>query len=111
MELRKNKYHILLREGKIDEFNKEIEKLNERVDLENCNLRGLDLRGANLKRANLKNSYLKLADLRGVDLSEALLEGASFNHARISGVYFPPDISPEEILLSVEHGTRIRVKR
>ncbi len=111
MELRKNKYHILLREGKIDEFNKEVEKLEGRVDLENCNLRGLDLRGANLKRANLRNSYLKLADLRGVDLSEAIIEGASFNHARISGVYFPDNVSPEEILLSVEHGTRIRVKK
>lgn len=110
MEIRKNKFHELLRDGKIDEFNREVSKLEDRVDLENCNLRGLDLRNANLKRANLKDSYLKMADLRGVDLSEAILQGASLNKARISGVYFPKEISAEEILLSVEHGTRIRIK-
>jgi len=110
MEIRKNKFHALLREGNIEEFNREVEKSNDRVDLENCNLRGLDLRETNLKRANLKNSYLKMADLRGVDLSEALLEGASINKARISGVYFPKELSAEEILLSVEHGTRLRIK-
>ncbi len=110
MEIRKNKFHELLRDGNIDEFNREVSLLEDRVNLENCNLRGLDLRKANLKRANLKDSYLKMADLRGVDLSEALLQGASLNKARISGVYFPKEISAEEILLSVEHGTRIRIK-
>jgi hypothetical protein len=49
--------------------------------------------------------------LRGIDFSQTCLEGASINGARISGVYFPPELSPEEIVLSIEHGTRLRYKK
>ena len=110
MEMRKNRYHELLRDGHITQFNKEIQVLNEPVDLEGCNFRGVDLRKANLKIANMKNSYFKMADLRGVDMSDALLDGASFNKARIGGVLFPKNITAAEISLSVELGTRIRIK-
>jgi uncharacterized protein YjbI with pentapeptide repeats len=52
---------------------------------------------------------MKLADLRGVDLSCANLDGASINRAHISGAFFPREIPAQEILLSIEHGTRMRV--
>lgn len=110
MEIRKNVFQEYLRDGEKDKFNEETAKLKDRVDLENCNLRGLDLREVNLKNANLKNSYLKSADLRGVDLSDAMLAGASLHKARIGGVLFPETIDPNEIRLSVEYGTRIREK-
>jgi uncharacterized protein YjbI with pentapeptide repeats len=81
------------------------------LDLANTNLRGADLRRANLRRADLRNAYCHSADLRGADLSEANLEGASFHMARVSGAYFPPNVSADEIRLSLEIGTRIRCQR
>ena len=78
------------------------------LDLANTNLRGADLRRANLRRADLRNAYCHSADLRGADLSEANLEGASFHMARVSGAYFPPNVTADEIRLSLEIGTRIR---
>ncbi len=110
MEMRKNRYHELLRDEHITQFNREIKALNEPVDLENCNLRGVDLRKAELKNANLKNSYFKMADIRGVDLSEAQLNGASFNKTRVGGVLFPKNVTSAEIKLSIEDGTRLMVK-
>ena len=110
MEMRKNRFHELLRDEKVDTFNKEMDTLDEPVNLENCNLRGVDLRKANLKSANLKDSYFKMADLRGVDMSEAQLNGASFNKARVGGVLFPKNVTSAEIRLSIEYGTRIRIK-
>jgi hypothetical protein len=38
------------------------------------------------------------------------LEGASINSAKISGTYFPPSLSAEEITLSLVHGTRLRYR-
>ena len=81
------------------------------LDLSNVNLRGADLRRANLRKADLRNAYCHSADMRGVDLSEANLEGASIHMARVSGAYFPPNVSPDEIRLSLEIGTRIRCQR
>ncbi len=49
--------------------------------------------------------------LRGIDFSKAWLEGASLNSARISGAYFPAELTPEEIILSVTHGTRMRYRK
>lgn len=43
-----------------------------------------------------------------MDLSSAKLAGASIHGAKISGVYFPVDLSADEILMSLEHGTRLR---
>jgi uncharacterized protein YjbI with pentapeptide repeats len=96
----------LLLEGRYQEFNKLAAQGS--VDLENADLRMADLRNAHLRTANLRGAYLRNADLRGVDLSEAELEGASLNSARVSGCFFPPDISADEVRLSVELGTRIR---
>jgi uncharacterized protein YjbI with pentapeptide repeats len=49
--------------------------------------------------------------LRGIDFSNARLEGASINGARISGAFFPAELSADEIMLSVNHGTHMRYKK
>lgn len=97
----------LLREGEVDEFNQR-RKAGEHCDLRGCDLRGLDLRKLDAKDLDLSDSYLRQADLRGVDFSLTCLEGASVNGAKISGTYFPPELSAEEITLSLLHGTRMR---
>ena len=111
MEIRKNTYHEYLRDGEKKLFNQLVAKLNDPIDLENCNLQGIDLRGVNLKKANLQNSYLKNADLRGVDLSNALMDGASIHRARIGGALFPINLEPAEIRLSLDFGTRMRIRK
>lgn len=98
----------LLSEGDVVAFNAQVAKLGT-ADLVDADLRGLDLRQAHLKQADLRGAYLRDADLRGVDLSGAKLEGTSLNHAHVSGVLFPLNIAPEEIRLSVEYGTRMRL--
>ena len=97
----------LLREGRIKDFN-ERKKLGEKIDLRDSDFRGLDLRGLDVKGLDLGGCYFRQADLRGIDFSECRLEGASINGAKISGVFFPKDLSPEEITLSLLHGTRLR---
>lgn len=97
----------LLRDGKIAEFN-ERRQAGEACDLTGTDFRGLDLRGLDAAGLDLSNSYFRQADLRGVDLSTANLAGASIHGTKISGVHFPIDIAAEEILMSLEHGTRLR---
>ena len=110
MELiRDSELRMLLLDGKVEEFNARVEE--EPADLENTALRSMDLRGANLLHANLRGAYLRNADLRGVDLFHADLEGASLHQARVSGTRFPPNLSANEILLSVRLGTRMRITR
>jgi len=98
----------------LDLFEENREKFNAEVargripNFCNQNLSDMDLSGFDLHNANLAGAYLRGAILGGVDLSEANLHGASFRGARISGCLFPPEISAEEIDLSVERGTRIR---
>ena len=46
----------------------------------------------------------------GLDRSEADLHGASRHEARISGVFSPANLAPEEIRLSVLLGTRMRTR-
>ncbi|HYE90489.1 MAG TPA: pentapeptide repeat-containing protein [Terriglobales bacterium] len=104
--IRESETITLLREEKYDEFNARAE--HTRVDLENADLRMVDLRRANLAKANLRGAYLRNADMRGVDLSDADLTGASLHDARISGCLFPMSLPPEEIALSIVHGTRMR---
>ena len=58
----------------------------------------------------MSDCYLRHADLRGVDFSQTRLQGASINGARISGTYFPPELSADEINLSLLHGTRMRYR-
>ncbi len=99
----------LLREGCITEFN--VKKASgETVDLRGCDLRGLDLRGLDADGLDFSDSYLRQSDLRSVDFRNARLEGASINAAKISGVYFPADLTASEIELSLLHGSRMRYR-
>lgn len=97
----------MLRHDDVAGFN-EARAAGKSCDLSNSDLRGLDLRNINLGQMNLKDAYFRGADLRGIDFRGCLLDGASLANAKISGCYFPVDLPPEEILLSVTQGTRLR---
>ncbi|HTN76676.1 MAG TPA: pentapeptide repeat-containing protein [Pirellulaceae bacterium] len=81
---------------------------DEVVDLSGADLRGIDLRKADLRKTILRGAYLKDADLRGQDLRHVDLEGCSIRNAKVGGVYFPANIRSEEIVMSLQHGTRLR---
>lgn len=98
----------LVQEERHLEFNNLVESTGGQVDLSNAHLRGYDLRKFKLGQANLSGAYLRSSDLRGLDLSKANLEGASIREAKVSGVLFPCNLTPEEINLSLVHGTRLR---
>ncbi|GAC1034501.1 pentapeptide repeat-containing protein [Pseudomonas sp. No.21] len=78
------------------------------VDMASGDFRGLDLRGLDATRIDFTGAYFRGSDLRGLDLREASLEGASLAHAQISGAYFPTELAADEILMSVNFGTRLR---
>src|ERR1051325_3752167 len=99
----------LLREGCV-QFNAKKAR-GEKTDLTNCDLRNLDLRGLDADGLDFSGCYFRQADLRGVDFRQANLEGASINASKISGTYFPADLSADEITLSLLHGTRLRYHR
>lgn len=108
-EMKDTDSYRALRLGDVASFNAAREA-GEMPDLENADLRACDLRGADLEGVSLVGAYLKLADLRGVDLRHCNLAGASLHSARISGVYFPDELDPQEIMMSVQHGTRLRIR-
>lgn len=97
----------LLRAGKAEEFNIR-RAAGEICDLTSTDFRGLDLRKLHADGLDLSNSYFRQTDLRGVDLSKAKLVGASIHSAKLSGTLFPSDLAADEILMSLEHGTRMR---
>lgn len=103
-----NKMYNLLRERRINDFN----NLRERGELGNnlsgLDFRGFDLRGMDASGLDFSNCHLKQADLRGINFSRTNLAGASLYGAKISGCLFPKEISAQEILMSVTHGTRLR---
>jgi uncharacterized protein YjbI with pentapeptide repeats len=103
----KNHLYLLLRKEKVNEFNAAVAPLKE-YNLQNVNLRGRDLSSANLKYADLSGAYLANCNLRAVNLCHAKLEGASMHRTKISGVYFPKNVSAQEIINTVTYGTRIR---
>ena len=108
-EIKDDPMYRLLREGATEELNTR-RAAGESCDLTGCDFRTLDLRKLNAKGLDLRDCYFRQTDLRGVDLSEANLEGASINAAKISGVFFPKQLSAEEINLSLTHGTRMRYR-
>lgn len=83
---------------------------DETVDLANADLRSVDLRKVDLTKVVLRGAYLKEADLRGQDLRQHDLEGCSLRHAKVGGVYFPENLRPDELLMSLNFGTRLRVR-
>jgi uncharacterized protein YjbI with pentapeptide repeats len=103
-----NPLYRLLREGKVAEFNQRI-AAGETADLTNCDFRTINLQGLNTAGLDFSNSYFRQADLRGIDFSQCVsMEGASIHAAKISGVFFPKEIRADEIVLSLQHGTRMR---
>ena len=98
----------LLREGKVAEFNQRI-AAGEQANLVGVDFRHINLSGLITDGLDFSNTYFRQADLRGVDFSNCdSLEGASIHGAKISGSFFPREIRAEELLLSLEHGIRIR---
>src|SRR5690349_7572147 len=98
-----------LRSGEVDKYLAMVAS-RESVDLSSADLRGADLRRIDPAKVILRGAYLRDADLRGLDLRALDLEGCSIFHAKVSGVYFPLNLSSEEIRLSLDHGTRLRCK-
>lgn len=99
----------LLRNEDIQAFNVEKER-HEQVEFQGGDFRGLDLRELNAAGVDFGDAYFRSADLRGIDFRQANLEGASLAHAQISGAYFPVELSADEILMSVNFGTRLRYR-
>ena len=99
----------LLKRGQIEEFNQH-RREGMTCNLTGKDLRGLDLRGLDTRGLDLSNCHLRHADLRGLDLSNCPMRGASISEARISGTYFPAQLSAGEISLSLLHGTRLRYR-
>jgi uncharacterized protein YjbI with pentapeptide repeats len=97
----------LLRNDDVTGFNKARSE-GQLCSLEGCDLRGLDLRRLIITGMNLEDAYFRGADLRGIDFRGCNLAGASLANAQISGCYFPVELPPEEIQLSVTMGTRLR---
>ncbi len=99
----------LLRSENVKAFNERVAGGGE-CQLQGCDFRGLDLRGLNADGLDFTDAYLRGTDLRGIDFRTAKLEGASIIMAKISGCYFPAELAPEEIALSLNHGTRMRYR-
>jgi uncharacterized protein YjbI with pentapeptide repeats len=108
-EIKDDPMYQLLRADKIDEFNARRAK-GESCDLRGVDLRNLDLRGMNAEGLDMRDCYFRQTDLRGVDLTSTQLAGSSLKGAKISGTFFPPELSAEEINLSLQHGTRLRYR-
>ncbi len=100
----------MLRQEDVDAFNANRDSLGT-DHLSGGDYRGRDLRKMNARGLDFSSAYFRNADLSGIDFRETNLEGASLMDAKISGVYFPVELSPEEIRLSVDHGTRLRYRK
>lgn len=101
--------YALVHKEHIAEFNREKPR-NATVDFKDGDFRGLDLRKLDTEGIDFSGAYFRASDLRGLDLRENCLEGASLAHAQISGTYFPVELSADEILMSVNFGTRLRYR-
>lgn len=100
----------LLRQEDIKSFNEMRDQLDN-SQLKSGDYRGRDLRNMNASGLDFSNSYFRNADLSGVDFRSTNLEGASLLDAKLSGTYFPLELSAEEIRLSLDTGTRLRYRR
>lgn len=99
----------LLREGRIPEFN-ERKASGVKCNFAAGDFRGSDLRGMDAEDIDFRDAYFRGADLRGIDLRSSDLQGASMARAHISGCYFPDELSANEIIMSVDRGTRLRYR-
>ena len=108
-EIKRDPLYQLLRQEDIKAFNEQRETLST-AELKNGDYRGRDLRNMNAAGLDFSNSYFRNADLSGIDFRTTNLQGASLLDAKLSGVYFPAELSPEEIRLSLDTGTRLRYR-
>ena len=99
--------YLLLREEKIKEFNA-VHQEGEKCALSGLDFRGLDLRGMETEGIDFSNAYFRQTNIAGLNLTHCNLEGASIGGANISGTYFPKELSPREIMMSLRTGTRMR---
>ncbi len=106
-KITKDPMYQLLRVDNVKAFNIKKES-GQQCDLRCVNLRGLDMRGLDAAGLDFTDSYMRGADLRGIDFREATMVGVNIRGAKISGTYFPLELSPAEIRLSNELGTRMR---
>ena len=97
----------LLRNENIKEFNEQREVLDA-TKLCSGDYRGRDLRNMEAAGLDFSDSYFRNTDLRGIDFRQSNLRGASLIDAKVSGTYFPAELSAEEIRLSLDTGTRLR---
>lgn len=97
-----------LRNENIDAFNAAKARNTELPSFSHGDFRGLDLRGMDANGLDLSHAYFRGADLRGIDFSHANLEGSSIAGAKISGCLFPIQLHADEIVMSLNHGTRMR---
>ena len=97
-----------LRDENIEAFNQAREQYSPLPSFAYGDFRGLDLRGLNAEGLDFTHAYFRGADLRGIDFRRTELEGASIAHSKISGCYFPHDLEADEIVMSLNHGTRMR---
>lgn len=102
-----DRMYQLLRMGEIAEFNKQKAK-GQACELAGTDLSRLDLRGMDATGLDLRDCYFRMSDLRGIDFRTANVEGASFAQANVSGCLFPRELGATELLLALEHGTRVR---
>ena len=108
--IKQDPLYQLLRNEDIDGFNAQREKL-DCGELKSGDYRGRDLRKMNANGLDFSNSYFRNSDLSGIDFRNTNLEGASLLGSKLSGVYFPAELSPEEIRLSRDTGTRMRYSK
>ncbi|MFK8333241.1 pentapeptide repeat-containing protein [Pseudomonas sp. BJa5] len=101
--------YALVHDEQIANFNRERPK-DTVIDFRGGDFRGLDLRDLDTTGIDFTGAYFRAADLRGLDLRDNGLEGASLAHAQISGTWFPCELSADEILMSVNFGTRLRYR-
>ncbi|MDR0277417.1 MAG: pentapeptide repeat-containing protein [Paucimonas sp.] len=101
--------YALIHNEDIAGFNRE-KPQGASIDFRDGDFRGLDLRNLDASGIDFSGAYFRAADLRGLDLRDVPLEGASLAHAQISGTWFPAELSADEILMSVNFGTRLRYR-
>ncbi len=108
--IKQDPLYQLLRNEDIDGFNAQRDVLDT-DELKSGDYRGRDLRKMNADGLDFSNAYFRNSDLSGIDFRNTNLEGASLLDSKLSGVYFPAQLSPEEIRLSRDTGTRMRYNK
>ena len=99
--------YSLLRDEQIEEFNSQRPK-GEPYALTGLDFRGLNLRGMDVDGIDFANSYFRQTDLAGLNFTNCNMERVSIGGANISGTLFQKELSPQEIVMSLKYGTRLR---